>query len=97
MNALNFAIDHAGGASRLAALLGIGQSAVSNWRARGTPPEEVHCVAIEHCTDGAVTVEELRPNARWRRIPDPDWPHPEGRPLLDFAPDRPTAQEVGNV
>lgn len=22
---------------------------------------------------------------RWYRVPDPDWPHPKGRPLLDVA------------
>jgi hypothetical protein len=45
------------------------------------------CPAIERATDGRVTVEELRPDlaGRWYRIPDPAWPHPKGRPLLDVA------------
>ena len=54
---------------------------------------ERHCPAIERWKEGGVTVEQLRPDVTWTRIPDPDWPHPDGRPLLDFAPDRPTAQE----
>lgn len=56
-------------------------------------PSAENCVGIERATSGAVTVEELRPNAFWTRIPDPDWPHPEGRPLLDFAPDRTPTEE----
>lgn len=52
---------------------------------RAVPPDR--CPAIERATDGRVTVEELRPDlaGRWYRVPDPDWPHPKGRPLLDVA------------
>lgn len=32
-----------------------------------------------------IPVEELCPIAQWERIPDPAWPHPLGRPLLDLA------------
>lgn len=54
-------------------------------------PSFENCVAIERATSGVVTVEELRPDGAWMRVPDADWPHPEGRPLLDFAA---TTQEV---
>ena len=30
-------------------------------------------------------VEELRPDVHWIRVPDPDWPHPQGRPAIDVA------------
>ena len=93
MNSLSKAGTCAGGQRNLAEQIGIGQSAVANWIGRsGLAPVE-HCAGIERATKGVVTVEQLRPDALWQRIPDPDWPHPDGRPLLDFAPDRPTAQE----
>lgn len=48
-----------------------------------TPPN--HCPAIERATAGRVTCEELRPDVRWQRVPDPTWPHPAGRPCIDVA------------
>lgn len=50
---------------------------------RKLPPD--HCPAIERATQGAVTVEQLRPDVRWVRVPDPNWPHPAGRPCIDVA------------
>ncbi len=44
-----------------------------------------HCPAIERATLGEWTCEVIRPDLAWRRVPDPSWPHPEGRPLMDFA------------
>jgi DNA-binding transcriptional regulator YdaS (Cro superfamily) len=41
--------------------------------------------AIERATEGRVTVEQLRPDVRWHRVPDPAWPHPQGRPCIDVA------------
>ncbi len=46
---------------------------------------EGRCPAIERWKGGAVTVEQLRPDLTWHRVPDPEWPHPGGRPLRDFA------------
>lgn len=43
------------------------------------------CPAIERATNGAVAVERLRPDVRWVRVPDPAWPHPDGRPCIDVA------------
>ena len=37
MDILNIAIDTEGGVGKLAAVLGVRQSVVSNWRARGLP------------------------------------------------------------
>lgn len=51
----------------------------------GRLPSSAYCVSIERATSGAATCEDLRPNEPWRRIPDPDWPNPLGRPVLDFA------------
>lgn len=50
---------------------------------RPTPADR--CPAIERATSGRVSCEELRPDVRWHRVPDADWPHPEGRPLIDVT------------
>lgn len=42
------------------------------------------CPAIELACP-TITVEQLRPDVRWYRVPDPDWPHPDGRPCIDVA------------
>ena len=52
-----------------------------------------HIATGQDETNGAVTCEELRPDKPWRRIPDESWPHPAGRPVLDFA----AAKEMANA
>jgi DNA-binding transcriptional regulator YdaS (Cro superfamily) len=44
-----------------------------------------HAPGIERATAGRITCGELRPDVRWVRVPDADWPHPEGRPCIDVA------------
>ena len=66
MNALDVAIERAGGVGKLAAAIQVGQTVVSNWRSRESVPPE-HCAAIELAT--GVSRRDLRPND-WRRI----WP-----------------------
>lgn len=85
MNALDRAVICLKGVGKLADAIGVGQTVVSNWRLRNTVPDPVYCVRIESATRGLVTVEELRPGAQWMRIPDANWPHEAGRPLLDLA------------
>jgi len=63
------AIHHAGGVTRLAFAIGVTQSAISNWKARGTKPNAVYCAAIERATNGLVTRRDLRPQD-WHLI----WP-----------------------
>lgn len=60
MNALDMAIEKAGGVCRLADQLGVGQSVVSNWRASGgrVPPKRVR--AVEEIT--GISRHELRPD-----------------------------------
>ena len=84
MDELNKAIDIAGGVGAFARLIGMGQSVVSNWRARGAVATDA-CPAIERATEGALTCEALRPDVAWHRVPDSTWPHPDGRPLIDVA------------
>jgi DNA-binding transcriptional regulator YdaS (Cro superfamily) len=85
------AVRAAGGPSALAAALGVSSAAVSQWVAgvRQIPAER--CPAIERATQGAVAVETLRADVQWSRIPDPAWPHPAGRPVIDVA--RPVAAQ----
>jgi len=54
---------------------GLTQSAVSQWRANGVPTSRMK--AVRDFTGGAVTLDEM--------LPDPSWPHPDGRPCLDVA------------
>lgn len=48
-------------------------------------PSPDYAVAIERATRGHVPVEKWNTTHRWLRIPDPQWPHPAGRPLIDPA------------
>jgi DNA-binding transcriptional regulator YdaS (Cro superfamily) len=80
-------IDQLGGPTAVARMVGCRVPSVIEWRKRGIPADR--CPAIERATSGAVTVEVLRPDAAWSRIPDPAWPHPAGRPVIDVA--RPVA------
>jgi DNA-binding transcriptional regulator YdaS (Cro superfamily) len=68
MKPLDIAIAEAGGVGRLATSLGVVQSAVSNWRARGSVPVE-HCAGVEVASNGLVTRRQLRPDD-WEKI----WP-----------------------
>lgn len=51
----------------------------SPWR----PVPEKRCPAIEWATEGKVTVESLRPDISWVRVPDAAWPNSAGRPCID--------------
>ncbi len=57
------AAEVVGGATKLAAALGVTVQVVTNWRTRGVPAER--CPAIERATGGAVRCEELRPDVAW--------------------------------
>ena len=84
-------IDQLGGPTAVARMVGCRVPSVIEWRKRGIPADR--CPAIERATSGAVTVETLRPDAAWSRIPDPAWPHPAGRPVIDVARLLAVAQE----
>ena len=81
MELLDQAVHHAGGVGKLAHLLGVRQSTVSNWRSRATPIPVEHCAAIEQATSGSVRRWDLRPTD-WHRI----WPELIG---AEGAPDVP--------
>lgn len=68
---------------------------VSRWASGERPVPAERCPDIERATGGQVTCEELSPLKPWHRIPDPTWPHPNGRPVLDFAAAAKEAQQTG--
>lgn len=60
MDALQRAIEAAGGLTRLAERIGVSPQVVSNWRSRGIPADRV--LAVERASDGKVSRSELRPD-----------------------------------
>lgn len=79
------AAKQVGGQAQLAKHIGVTPAAISQVVSgnRRLPPDR--CPSVERATSGKVTVEQLRPDIRWHRVPDPDWPHPLGRPLIDVV------------
>ena len=69
MKPLDLAISRVNGVGKLAELIGVGQSVISNWRARNSIIDPLLCSEIERVTDGAVTRQMLRPDD-WQTI----WP-----------------------
>jgi len=73
-----------GSQAELARMLGVLPAAVFQWVKKTRPIPDDKCPSIELACSGSVACEVLRPDLNWTRVPDPAWPHPEGRPLLDF-------------
>ena len=84
-------IDDMGGPAAVARMLGIKPPSVIGWK--GRVPKE-RCPDIERGTNGRYTVEQLRDDVSWQRVPDPAWPHPEGRPCIDVAAPTPETAEA---
>ena len=61
-------------------MTGLAVPTVHGWK---TIPMQ-HCPTIERESAGRFTCEEMRPDLVWRRKPEKGYPHPDGRPLLDF-------------
>ncbi len=81
-----------GGPTAVARMLGIKAPSVIGWAGR-VPPDR--CPHLERAAAGRVTCEQLRPDVHWQRVPDPDWPHPGGRPCIDVAAPPLPAQPTG--
>lgn len=98
MEALKSCIgDERGAVRAFASRLGVPPPLLSQWMSSDKPrkvPRE-RCPSIERATDGRVTVEQMRPDVAWVRVPDAAWPHPAGRPCIDVA--APAAQEVSHA
>lgn len=55
-----------------------------------------YAAAIERELYPHVTCEEVRDDLPWSRIPDPEWPNPKGRPVVDpCAPVKKRPQRAG--
>lgn len=74
-----------GAAAALARALSVNPVMVVQWSSGAKPVASDRCPAIERATEGKVTCEEMRPDVVWHRVPDAEWPHPGGRPLIDVA------------
>ena len=83
------ACAEAGSQAELARLVQESPSVVNQWVKRRRPIPTAKGPAIEFAANGLVPVEKIFPHEKWSRIPDPSWPHPEGRPTLD--PQKPPA------
>lgn len=82
-----------GAAAKLARALDVPPVLISQWANGTRPVPDARCPDIERATDGRVTVDDLRPDVKWARVPDADWPHPQGRPCIDVAaPTAPAAE-----
>ena len=85
LNPIAAACARVGGPASLARAVQVTPPMVTQWLRgiRSVSPDR--CPQIERATSGAVSCETLRPDVRWSRIPDPTWPHPAGRPVIDVA------------
>ena len=71
----------------IAAALGLSEQYVYQVTSQRGKLAPERCPAAERATAGRIPVEWLRPDVSWTRVPDLDWPHPAGRPLIDAAQD----------
>lgn len=83
MSPIDRAAEILGSQQKLADLLGVTKGAVNQWRLPGRNVPVDHCPAIERAT--GVACEDLREDLNWVRVEDSDWPHPQGRPLVDHC------------
>lgn len=83
MNLSDYLSSGRGIQSALCNAIGAHSPDMTRWASgqRPVPPER--CLAIERFTDGQVAVEQMRPDLRWIRVPDPNWPNAKGRPCID--------------
>lgn len=73
--------------SAIADKLKVSKAAVSQWFSKQFPVDR--CPDIERVLNGQMHCEQMRPDVRWIRVPDPEWvAHAGGRPLADLASTR---------
>ena len=84
-DAVRAAIKFEGAQASLARKVGVTPPTMRQWANGDRPVPDDRAVQIEWVTAGTVTVECLVPGNRWLRIADAAWPHPLGRPVLDFG------------
>lgn len=82
-------VQDLGGPTAVARMVGLSVPTVHGWKAIPF----AHCPVIEKALSGRVRCEQMRPDKKWVRVPDADWP--QGRPLMDFIDDANPAQAKG--
>lgn len=92
---MNDLIDELGGTVAVARMAHVEPPSVTAWRKRGIPADRAPL--LERGSDGRVTVEQLRPDVHWTRVPDAAWPHPAGRPCIDVAAPPAPAEEASDA
>lgn len=85
MDLLTYTTSPGMSATALAAALEVPAVLILQWRGGTRAVPIARCPSIERETGGKVTCEELRPDVTWTRVRDRKWPHPDGRPLVDFG------------
>jgi hypothetical protein len=83
---MNDPINDLGGPTAVAKMLCIKAPSVVQWKGR-IPAERR--VDLERVAYPKFWVERAGDDVRWQRVPDPEWPHPDGRPCIDVAAMRP--------
>ena len=79
MNLAEWLARESGRMTAMAEHMGVNKTAVWGWKVHGVPAARMR--AVRDFTGGEVTLEDM--------VPDPAWPHPAGRPVIDVA--RPVA------
>lgn len=74
-----------GSQTALATAIGAKQQQIWNWLSGGVAAPAWACAGMESATGGKVLAEKVNTALRWVRVPDADWPHPDGRPCIDVA------------
>jgi hypothetical protein len=75
-------LQKAGGRQALQNSLHVSKQTLSDWRRWGHVSGK-RAPAVEKLT--GLPVERIAPQCKWVRVPDPEWPNPAGRPILDPA------------
>lgn len=85
MSLLQYVKAERGRAAKLAAGIGVSPVMIHQW-ANGVKALPVgRAPDVERATGGELPCEVTRADVTWIRVPDPAWPHPEGRPCIDVA------------
>ena len=88
-------IETAGGTAAVARICGVKTPSVTDWKRRGVPADRRP--ALERARYPALGVDDFGADVAWFRVPDPEWPHPGGRPCIDVAAPAASAPETANA
>jgi len=78
---MKLVIRRLGGPKRISEICDLKAPSVYSW----VRVPVARCPRLELASGGKVTVEQMRPDVQWRRMKDREWPHPQGRPLVDYG------------